>query len=112
MLVEVEARLVGLSGAHKGRSFDIGGNDKGLFIGRQSVCDIQLQDKRVSGRHAWIGIVDGKAILRDLKSTNGTYVNAKMDTPIHQVELRPGDMVVLGGHLGEQFHFLVKEKAF
>lgn len=111
VLGAAEARLVGLSGHHKGRSFDISGNGRGLFLGRQPACDIQLEDRRVSGRHAWIGIIDGKAILRDLKSTNGTFVNAKMDAPIHQVELHPGDMVVLGGHGGAQFHLIVKDKA-
>lgn len=96
-------RLVGLTGAHKGRSFPI--HAQGVYLGRSPTCDIHLSDQRVSGRHAWIGLVDGKIVLRDLKSTNGTFVNANMKTAVHEMALRPGDTVFLGGHLGDQFHF-------
>ena len=61
----------------------------------------------VSGRHAWIGLVDGKITLRDLQSTNGTFLNAQLRTPVNEVKLRSGDTIFIGGHLGEQFRFEV-----
>lgn len=96
-------RLVGLSGPQKGRSYPIA--TTGITLGRSSACDIVLTDSCVSGKHAWIGLVDGKVTLRDLQSTNGTFLNAQLRTSISEAPLRPGDTIFIGGHLGEQFRF-------
>jgi len=97
--------LLGLTGAQKGRRFPIAMT--GITLGRSSSCDIVLTDGCVSGQHAWIGLVDGKVTLRDLQSTNGTFLNAQLRTSISEVPLRPGDTIFIGGHLGEQFRFEV-----
>ena len=44
-------------------------------IGRGSDCDIQLEDKLVSRRHALIRFVDDDFEIEDLDSSNGTYLN-------------------------------------
>lgn len=98
------ARLIGLSGKHKGSTIPI--PPEGLTIGRNTACQIVLTDPRVSQRHAWIGEVDGHITLRDLKSTNGTFLNAHLNTPISEVPLRSGDTVFFGGHQGDQFLFM------
>lgn len=105
VIAGAKGQLVSLSGVLKNSRFDI--TDRGLTIGRSPACDIQLADRRVSARHAWIGIVGGKVMLRDLESTNGTFINAATNTPIHEAELHPNDTLFFGGHLGEQFRFVI-----
>jgi len=99
------ARLVGLSGAYKGKSFAVGA--AGLTVGRSPYSDVVLGDPRVSFRHAWIGIVGDKAMLRDLKSTNGTFLNAQLNARVTETPLRSGDTIFFGGHQGDQFRFVV-----
>ena len=99
------ATIVGLSGSQRGHSFSV--VEAGITIGRSPTCDVVLDDHRVSSRHAWVGIIDGKAVLRDLESTNGTYLNTASQSPIHKVELCSGDTIFFGGHQGDQFRFLV-----
>lgn len=98
------ATIVGLSGSQRGRSYKV--VEAGLTIGRSPSCDVVLDDHRVSSRHAWVGIIDGKAVLRDLESTNGTFLNTATQTPIRQVELCGGDTIFIGGHQGDQFRFV------
>lgn len=98
------ARLVGLSGSRKDASYPVSAT--GITIGRSASCDVVLADHRVSSRHAWIGIVDGKFVLRDLKSTNGTFINTQTQSAIGEIELRNGDTIFFGSHQGDQFRFL------
>lgn len=65
-----------------------------VTIGRVKGNDIVLPKTNVSKRHARIVLKDGKTILIDLKSTNGTYVNGrKISNP--QV-LSESDKVFIG----------------
>ena len=49
-----------------------------ILAGRDSRCSITLNDKKVSRKHFEIVCKDAnKIIVRDLGSTNGTYVNNK-----------------------------------
>ena len=43
------------------------------MIGRSSACQLVLGDDTVSRRHAELRIEDGRWLLRDLGSSNGTY---------------------------------------
>ena len=65
-----------------------------LVIGRSSACEIVLGDDTVSRRHAELRFDDGRWMLRDLGSSNGTYVNGRFVT---EAEIRPGDVIHLGG---------------
>ena len=98
-------RLVCVGGSLKGHSFPITGT--GLRVGRDQQNDIVLPDHRVSHHHAWVGIMDHKVVLRDLESTNGTFLNAHIDSLVHEVALSPGDTIFFGAHGGDQFRFLV-----
>lgn len=60
-------------------------------IGRRVELEIQLSDPRVSQLHAEIYPSDGELVLRDLGSTNGTFVNGtRIEGP---VPLADGDVV-------------------
>lgn len=98
------AVLLCLSGSQKGHSFPV--TEKGIAIGRDGANDIVLTDPRVSSHHAWIGFSGDKAVLRDLKSTNGTFLNANAASSVGEVELCPDDTIFFGGHHGDQFRFI------
>ena len=68
----------------------------GVVIGRDSNCDIVLDGEEavtVSSRHAEIRLGAGSYRIRDLDSTNGTYVNGQRVT---ECELQPPATVRLG----------------
>ena len=48
-----------------------------VTIGRGSQADIQLSDKAISRKHCVIEIAPDRTVLRDLGSTNGTYVSGQ-----------------------------------
>jgi hypothetical protein len=98
------ARLVAVSGALKGERFAV--TAAGIKVGRDPDNGIVIADPRVSHHHAWIGIVDNKVVLRDLGSTNGTFLNARRDALVTEATLMPGDTIFFGGHGGDQFRFL------
>ena len=65
-----------------------------ITIGRVDENDICLPKGNISKKHTKIVVKDGKIIVLDLKSTNGTYVNGKkLAGP--QV-IRPSDKVYIG----------------
>ncbi|PHQ33483.1 EAL domain-containing protein [Rhodopirellula bahusiensis] len=51
-----------------------------FIVGRKSGVAMKLQFRTVSGNHAELKIEDSKLIVRDLESTNGTYLNGKRVT--------------------------------
>ena len=68
-----------------------------VVLGREADADIVLTDpsRQVSRRHARIVIRGTEAVLEDLVSSNGTFVNGeRIDGPY---VLRAGDKVTLGG---------------
>ncbi len=64
-------------------------------IGRKPDNTIHIDNLAVSGRHARVIKVGKKAILEDLGSTNGTYVNNKQIT---KHVLQHGDVITVGKH--------------
>ena len=64
-----------------------------VVIGRLSSNDIVLGDPNVSRRHAEIRREDGRWVLIDLGSTNGTLVNGKL---AKQHRLKDGDSIAFG----------------
>jgi hypothetical protein len=65
-----------------------------LVIGRSSGCQLVLADDTVSRRHAELFVEDGRWLLRDLDSSNGTWLNGRR---IIEAEVRAGDVLHLGG---------------
>ncbi len=64
-----------------------------LTIGREDDNAIQLNDERISRCHLKIQVAQGRIILTDLESTNGTRVNG---LPVQMTVLRPGDLISIG----------------
>lgn len=66
-------------------------------VGRSPESHLQLDDRRVSSSHAWLRhATNGKWVLRDLGSKNGTYLNGDFLPSGVDVELAPGDLVGFG----------------
>lgn len=85
--------LVVMSGRAVGRMYRL--RAEGLVLGRSSSADVVLDDEGVSRHHAKIEIVDGRVRVRDLDSTNGTFVEAER-VNADPVELEDGNRVRLG----------------
>src|SRR5262245_22766381 len=65
-----------------------------ITIGRVQGNDIILPKGNVSKRHSRIVLKDGKFIIVDLKSTNGTYVNGrKITSPL---VIKDSDKIYIG----------------
>jgi hypothetical protein len=64
-----------------------------VVMGRGLACQFVFSDDSVSRRHAELRLEDGLWHLRDLGSTNGTWVNGRR---VRETEVRPGDEVRLG----------------
>jgi FHA domain/Domain of unknown function (DUF1707) len=64
-----------------------------LLLGRSSACQLVFADDTVSRRHAELRLHEGRWILRDLGSSNGTWVNGRR---VMEAEVAPGDEVSLG----------------
>ncbi len=96
-----KVKLVAILGPLSGMSFPL--TDSGSVIGRHSTADISLNDGQISGRHAWVGMVNGKPVVRDQGSTNGTYLNDQLNQTLSEAELKDGDLLILGKHDGVKF---------
>ncbi len=64
-----------------------------LHIGRDPANHISPDDEFISARHARIERREGKFVLRDLRSRNGTYVNGAR---VLEAVLREGDRIRVG----------------
>lgn len=86
-------RFTILNGTRAGQRLGLGGS--GIRIGRESaICEIVLENPKVSRLHAEVVSIDGKVLLIDRNSSNGTYVN---DQKIDKRFLKDGDIIYFGG---------------
>ncbi|WP_329103886.1 FHA domain-containing protein [Micromonospora sp. NBC_01699] len=84
--------LMVVNGPLRGASFRLRPGTR--RIGREEGVDIVIDDRKVSRRHATVELADGRAVLTDCGSTNGTWHN---DQRISQFrELRDGDRIRVG----------------
>lgn len=66
-----------------------------VTIGRNSRNDIVLNEPVVSGEHAALQLGPEGAVITDLSSTNGTYVNGER---VKKSPLRHNDVIGIGNH--------------
>jgi pSer/pThr/pTyr-binding forkhead associated (FHA) protein len=94
-MVEWYGMLQCTSGALEGQHFII--EKDGLYIGRDpAMSQIAISDNRISKRHVRIVPRDGKVVAIDQNSTNGTYLGKAGGERITEIQLRRGDVLVLG----------------
>jgi pSer/pThr/pTyr-binding forkhead associated (FHA) protein len=82
---------------HVNRELTIGRRDKN----NQSIPDIDFADddgyeKGVSRKHAALAIRQGEYVLKDLGSSNGTFVNHSPLVPHEYILLQHGDKITFG----------------
>jgi len=64
-----------------------------LVIGRKKECDIRIPASSVSREHCEVRIEGGKVLVKDLGSSNGTYVNRER---VQEGELTAGAILAVG----------------
>ena len=69
--------------------------DGTISIGRKADNDIQIVDEAVSAHHAKIVTFFKPTYIKDLMSTNGSYVNG---VQIQEHTLEHGDVITIGLH--------------
>jgi len=88
----MEVKLVLTGGKSAGREVPVTGPE--FLIGRSEECHLRPQSSLVSRRHTMIVVREGYVAVRDLGSSNGTYVNdEKIDD---EKELKNGDRLKVG----------------
>lgn len=84
-----------VSGILTGQKFDVKAD--GACIGRDSaLAEIVIADPRISKRHVWIGVKDGRVVITDQGSRNGTFLNDPKAERVTETVLSLGDIVILG----------------
>jgi hypothetical protein len=73
---------------------------RSITVGRSPRCDLQIVTHFVSREHARISMVDDAAVIEDLGSRNGVFVNA---VKISRQRLQQGDLITIGE---TQFRFI------
>ncbi len=90
--VDLAAALVVIYGLELGRKYDLGQEE--TLIGRSSKAEIQVDQESISRNHACITNTKRGVFIRDLESTNGTFVN---DEAVQgEKALHNGDLVKIG----------------
>ncbi len=67
--------------------------DSAISIGRARANDVVLDDTSVSSQHCRVRPEQGRFVLYDLKSTNGTMVNGRR---VDRHPLEEGDVIQVG----------------
>jgi len=85
------AKLVILNQGMTGRTFDL--NVDRTTVGRVEENTFQIADSSVSSRHAEILLRGSEVLVRDLNSTNGSFINGEKIT---EAVLKPGQTLRFG----------------
>jgi two-component system cell cycle response regulator len=93
------AYLLVLSGPSFGSMFPLTAG-KETVLGRREDADVQIRDDGVSRRHASLRVEGEGAVLTDLESANGTYVDGKR---VREVRVADGARIQIGGQTTLKF---------
>lgn len=91
-----KCQLVVIEGPNKGKKVTL--NKNITTVGKRETNDIFLADKTVSRNHLEIEYAADSFLLKDLGSTNGTYLNG---SKVKEAYLAPGDVIKIGNSLLE-----------
>ncbi|MFO0832031.1 MAG: FHA domain-containing protein [Phycisphaerales bacterium] len=83
-----------------GRQQDVPLKKAAQVIGRATDCGLRIPSSSVSRHHCEVALGEGKVMLRDLGSSNGTFVNRKK---VATSDLAAGDLISIG-----EFVFVVR----
>jgi DNA-binding NtrC family response regulator len=86
-----KCKLVVADGPNRGKRLLL--NKDVITVGKREDNDLVLTDKTVSRNHLEIKYSQDSLLLRDLESTNGTFVNG---TRVKEAYLEPGDLIKVG----------------
>jgi predicted component of type VI protein secretion system len=78
----------------EGRQQDVPLRKPVSVVGRQTDVAIRIPSSSVSRHHCEVALADHKVVLKDLGSSNGTFVNKRRIT---QTDLKAGDLLSIGG---------------
>jgi len=92
-LAPVVGWMVVIEGTQKGEDFRL--REGKNTLGTASDAEVRLTDPTVSQKHASLQYKEGKFVLTDLDSTNGTFVNLSHEL-VARVELHDNDTVRVG----------------
>jgi V8-like Glu-specific endopeptidase/uncharacterized SAM-binding protein YcdF (DUF218 family) len=93
-----------VSGPLSGQKFQVRAD--GEYIGRDGgSSQIVIADPRISKRHLWIGVKNGRVVIEDQNSRNGTFVNDPKSARVTERPLNGGDTVILGESDVARFEF-------
>lgn len=89
----MKVSLVVADGVHQGKVIPI--KVAQFIIGRDPKCHLRPSSPSISKQHCVFFVTGDKVVLRDLGSTNGTFVN---EQPLQggQIELHNGDQLKIG----------------
>ncbi len=90
--MQMQLRVV--TGGHEGKLISV--NHDKFLIGRSDECHIRPKSESISRRHCAFIRKDGRILLIDLKSRNGTYVNDHKLDPAKAKVLKNGDHIKVG----------------
>lgn len=93
-----------LNGPEKGQTFEMTADT--VYVGRSSANDLRLKDKSISRKHLSVRTEGGKFYVKDLKSTNGTFVDGRRIDSGTEVEVGHGIPLAAGNiflSFGKQF---------
>ena len=84
--------LVPLNGPLLGKRFELL-EDQVLMIGRESACDIHIDDSKVSRNHATIQLRNSSVWIKDSGSRNGVFIGEKR--VVRPTELKEGGVMFI-----------------
>ena len=67
-----------------------------VIVGRSDSADIKISNKYISGKHLIFSLEDnGRVLVRDLSSSNGTYLEGRKLDPNVSYELKAGERLLI-----------------
>ena len=83
-------KLQAITGEFTGQEISV---ERDMLVGRHQDAEILLQSTDISRKHAALLFRDDHVWVKDLNSTNGTFVNGERVEQEQEIELHDGDML-------------------